>query len=39
MKDQFLIDLAPGWVLGFDKLQWVLGKVVPIGAVRWLKRL
>lgn len=36
MKDQFLIDLAPGWVLGFDKLQWVLGKVVktPIGAVK-----
>ena len=28
MKDQFLIDLAPGWALGFDNLQWVLGKVV-----------
>ena len=26
MRDQFLIDLAPGWALGFDPLQWVLMK-------------
>lgn len=24
MSNQFLIDLAPGWALGFEKLQWVL---------------
>jgi hypothetical protein len=28
MKDQLLIDLAPGWALGFDNLQWVLARVV-----------
>lgn len=36
MRDQFLIDLAPGWALGFDNLQWVLGKTVktPLQAVK-----
>ena len=24
MSDQFLIDLAPGWALGFDSRQWIL---------------
>jgi len=24
MKDQFLIDLAPGWALGFDPQQWMI---------------
>ena len=34
MSDQFLIDLAPGWVLGFDARQWVLMTVdkTPPGA-------
>jgi hypothetical protein len=27
MSDGILIELAPGWALGFDQLQWILGKV------------
>ena len=26
MKDQFLMDLAPGWALAFDNLQWILAR-------------
>ena len=27
MKDQCLIDLAPGWSLGFDNHQWIIHRV------------
>lgn len=27
MSDQFLIDLAPGWALGFDQKQWIIYRV------------
>ena len=27
MSDQLLIDLAPGWSLGFDNLQWIIYRV------------